>query len=174
MRRLAVVLTITLVALGATATVAHAGGGGCYGGRQELTSTRVDIQQFCFKQTVVHIAPGDTVTWTNRDETPHSVTDSNFVWGDYNELGTNDSVTHRFDTPGVYPYFCFLHPGMVGAVVVDADAPATQLAAATDPIGSDHGGGSTLAWIVVGALAGLVAVFVTSVVVTRRRSPVTP
>jgi hypothetical protein len=27
-------------------------------------------------------------------------------------------ITYRFSTSGVYPYFCFFHPGMVGAVVV--------------------------------------------------------
>lgn len=170
MRRFAFVLTLSLVALGTTATTAEAGGGGCHRERQELTSARVDIQQFCFTQTVVHVAPGEKVTWTNYDQTPHSVTDANFVWGDYNQIGTNSSVTHTFDTPGVYPYFCYLHPGMVGAVVVDADGPATRLAAATDPITSDHRSNSTLAWIVAGALVGLLAVFVTSLVVTRRRT----
>ena len=173
MRRLGLVISITLVAFGLTATTAHAGGGGCGGTRQEVKATRVDIQQFCFKQTVVHIAPGESVTWVNDDETPHSVTDANYSWGDYSQIDTRNSVTHRFEAPGVYPYFCYLHPGMVGAVVVDGDAPATELASATNPIASDHHGGSTLAWIIAGALVGLVAVFVTSVVVTRRRSPVT-
>ena len=172
MRRLIAMLTIALAALGGTATPSLAGGGGgCHGDRQELTSTRVDIQQFCFTQTVVHIAPGSSVTWTNYDETPHSVTDSNSAWGDYADIATSRTVTHTFDTPGVYPYFCYLHPGMVGAVVVDEDASATKLAAST-PISSDRDGGSTVAWVVGGALLGLAAVFVTGFVVTRRRTPV--
>ena len=170
MRRIAVVLALSFVVLGVTATSAVAGGGGCHGDRQELSTTRVEIQQFCFTQTVVHVAPGSSVTWTNYDESPHSVTGSNFAWGDYNELGTNESVTHRFDTPGVYPYYCYLHPGMVGAVVVDGDGSATHLAAAV-PIASNDGGWPMLPWIVGGALLGVAAVFVTSFVVTRRRRP---
>jgi hypothetical protein len=30
----------------------------------------------------------------------------------------NKSAAWRFERPGVYPYYCVIHPGMVGAVVV--------------------------------------------------------
>ena len=162
-------LAMTLIVLGGTATVARAGGGGgCEGGRKELSATNVDIQQYCFTQTVVHVAPGSKVTWTNLDETPHMVTGVGAEWGDYESLPPAKSVTHEFDTAGVYPYSCILHPGMVGAVVVGDSA--ADVAAAL-PIASDHGGNSTLVWIVGGALAVVVAAFVTSLIVTRRRTP---
>ena len=38
--------------------------------------------------------------------------------GTYDELMPGKSVTHKFASSGVYPYFCVIHPGMVGAVVV--------------------------------------------------------
>ena len=48
------------------------------------------------------------------------------------EMG--ESVTHRFGEPGIYPYQCYLHPGMVGAIVVEREmlgvAPAEPSAGA--------------------------------------------
>ncbi len=54
----------------------------------------------------------------NRDAYPHTVTGANLAWGDYSELATGQSVSHLFRTPGTFPYYCLLHPGMIGAVVV--------------------------------------------------------
>jgi hypothetical protein len=60
---------------------------------------------------------------------PHTVTGAGSSWGDYTELQAIASVEHRFDDAGVYPYFCLLHPGMIGAVVVDGAGGETVLRA---------------------------------------------
>jgi plastocyanin len=94
-------------------------GGGCHGGLfSDAKGVRVDLRDLCFTPTVIRIQPGQSVTWTNRDDTAHTVTGVALRWGAYDELSLNDTVTYRFQTSGVFPYFCVIHPGMVGAVVV--------------------------------------------------------
>ncbi|MDQ3968701.1 MAG: plastocyanin/azurin family copper-binding protein [Thermoproteota archaeon] len=69
----------------------------------------------------IEIKVGDTVTWINNDSSPHTVTsssssnDSNF---DSNVLRRGEAFSFTFDKEGEYPYFCTLHPSMVGTVVV--------------------------------------------------------
>jgi plastocyanin len=64
---------------------------------------------------------GAKVTWTNQDEVPHTIVDSNsnkvFRSG---ALDTNDSYSFVFVKPGTYHYFCTLHPTMVGTIIVAA------------------------------------------------------
>jgi hypothetical protein len=44
------------------------------------------------------------------------------AWGSFEQLRPGDRTAYRFSEPGVYPYVCSWHPGMVGAVVV-GEAP---------------------------------------------------
>jgi len=63
----------------------------------------------------VHI--GETVTWINRDQIPHTIIESNNVFRSA-ALDTNDKYTYTFKTTGTYTYFCSLHPQMTATVVV--------------------------------------------------------
>jgi plastocyanin len=67
----------------------------------------------------IEIEVGDTVTWINNDSSPHTVTTSssksNF---DSDVLRRGETFSFTFDREGEYPYFCTLHPSMVGTVVV--------------------------------------------------------
>jgi aldose sugar dehydrogenase len=72
----------------------------------------------------LEIKVGDTVTWINNDSSPHTVTsssssslseDSNF---DSDVLQRDETFSFTFDREGEYPYFCTLHAGMVGTIVV--------------------------------------------------------
>jgi plastocyanin len=106
---------------------AGAGGGGCHA--QEATSARalrIALEGNCFTPTLARVPVGATVTWINSDPYTHTVTGSNGAWGSYDELVQNATVKMRFARAGVYPYFCMIHPGMVGAVLVgDANGPGT-------------------------------------------------
>jgi plastocyanin len=93
------------------------GGGGCGQPVTDATASGVDIEDFCFSPTIVRIGVGDAVTFTNVDPFPHSVLGANATWGDYAGF-KKKSVTYRFSEPGVYPYVCTYHLGMVGVVVV--------------------------------------------------------
>ena len=74
---------------------------------------------------------GDTVTWTNKDTTFHTVTSgtgpSDTTHGKAFDSGLSGptalttqgkTFSHKFITAGEFPYYCQLHPTMVGKVVV--------------------------------------------------------
>ena len=77
----------------------------------------VDIKNFMFMPMTVTIAEGDTVTWTNRDQIPHTVAEKNHKFRSA-ALDTGDTYSHTFDTAGTYDYFCTLHPQMLAHVIV--------------------------------------------------------
>src|SRR5439155_15728820 len=119
-----VVLFLIALSLGAPAAVA---GGGCHSSQfTDARGVRVDVQNLCFTPTVIRIQPGQRVTWTNQDDTAHTVTGAAFRWGSTDQLGFHQTISFRFADSGVFPYFCLIHPGMVGAVVVgDGTSAAT-------------------------------------------------
>lgn len=72
---------------------------------------------------------GDTVTWTNKDSTPHTVTSGTAGAPDgkfdsspgFNPLmAPQQTFSHTFTEAGEFPYYCGLHPNMVGTVMVAA------------------------------------------------------
>jgi plastocyanin len=98
-------------------------GGGCHGGPVKdvvgsSVHNTVDLQDMCFVQTIIRVKPGQSVTWKNGDQLVHLVTGAGVTWGNLEELRPGKTVEYRFDRPGVYPYACMIHAGMVGAVVV--------------------------------------------------------
>lgn len=125
------VLLVAAMALGASAARAS-GGGGCGAPVSEGTATTVAIRQFCFESTITHVEPGDEVTFVNEDPVPHNVLGANGAWGSFETLRRGGGeATYRFDGPGVFPYVCAWHPGMVGAIVVgDAEAAGPAATAA--------------------------------------------
>jgi plastocyanin len=70
----------------------------------------------------VQVRAGGTVSWTNNDSVPHTATSGQDAQPD----GTFDSgileqgmsFSFTFEEAGEYPYFCTLHPNMVGTVSV--------------------------------------------------------
>jgi plastocyanin len=68
------------------------------------------------------------VTWTNKDDIPHGIGSSTNAFTKSKALDTDDSYSFTFTTPGTYKYFCYLHPHMVGSIVVEAatGSAATQ------------------------------------------------
>ena len=95
-----------------------AGGGGCHGPVHDGRGVRADIVNFCFDPAMIRVSPGQTVTWTNRDPADHTVTGVAGSFGDYGSLRPGASVAFKFSRDGLYPFFCALHPGMVGVVAV--------------------------------------------------------
>ena len=77
----------------------------------------VSIDNFAFGPQAVTIAAGTTVTWTNNDDIPHTVraTDGSFT---SRPMDSGDHYSFTFTRPGVYTYFCSIHPKMVGKVIV--------------------------------------------------------
>ena len=94
------------------------GGGACSGPITSSDDNEVVIEAFCYSDTVVYVDEGESVTWTNEDYAPHTITGANNIWGDYRRMRRDSKRAFRFTEAGVYPYYCVLHPGMTGAVVV--------------------------------------------------------
>jgi plastocyanin len=87
--------------------------------RAEGTPNTVFIDNFVFGPKDLTVKAGTTVTWTNRDDIPHGVASSNNAFKKSAALDTDESYSFTFATPGTYQYFCYLHPHMVGSIVVE-------------------------------------------------------
>jgi plastocyanin len=80
--------------------------------------TAVKIDNFTFTPQRVTVKAGTTVTWTNQDDIPHTVTSATKAFRS-KALDTDDKFSFTFTTAGVYEYFCSLHPHMTGTIVVE-------------------------------------------------------
>ena len=78
---------------------------------------QVTIKSFAFGPETVTVPAGTKVTWTNKDNEPHTVV-SNEQKFQSEALDTSDTFSVTFDKAGSYAYFCSLHPHMTGKVVV--------------------------------------------------------
>jgi amicyanin len=79
----------------------------------------VKIDNFTFNPPSLTVTAGTTVTWKNEDDIPHTVASTTRAFKS-KALDTDDSYTFTFTTPGVYEYFCSIHPHMTGKIVVEA------------------------------------------------------
>jgi amicyanin len=85
-----------------------------------VATDSVSISNFAFGPAVVTVKAGTTVTWTNKDEEPHTVTFSQLGTKSPNLTGAANTYSRSFGTPGSYDYHCSIHPFMHGTVVVTA------------------------------------------------------
>jgi amicyanin len=88
--------------------------------RAEGTPNTVTIDNFSFAPATLTVKAGTTVTWTNRDDIPHGIASANNAFKKGPAQDTDESFSFTFTTPGTYQYFCYLHPHMVGSIVVEA------------------------------------------------------
>ncbi len=76
----------------------------------------VHIDNFSFAPNPLDVKVGTTVTWTNRDDIPHTVVCA----GKFRSktMDTDGTFSFTFTEPGEYKYFCSLHPHMTGSIKV--------------------------------------------------------
>ena len=87
--------------------------------QQKPQSVEVKIDNFSFGPAVITVSVGSTVTWTNRDDIPHTVVSSDDPKVFKSKvLDTEENFSFTFTKAGTYPYFCSIHPKMTGRVVV--------------------------------------------------------
>ena len=72
---------------------------------------------------IVEILVGDTIVWSNADTAFHTVTSGSEADGldglfDSKEFAPGKSFTYKFSEIGHYPYYCTLHPWMMGTIIV--------------------------------------------------------
>ena len=94
--------------------------GGVIVARAQAPASAVSIDNFTFTPQALTVKAGTTVTWTNKDDIPHGIASANNAFTKSKALDTDDSYSFTFTTPGTYQYFCYIHPHMVGTIVVEA------------------------------------------------------
>ena len=95
------------------------------------TTHTIEVTEFYgkfFDPRVMHVKPGDSVRWVmgSRAHSWHTVTS----WADspmpFDSGVFKDVYEVKFDKPGLYKYFCHVHPLMRGIVAVDAQLPSEK------------------------------------------------
>ncbi len=87
------------------------------GAQQKPETTEVKIDNFSFGPATLTVAVGTSVTWTNRDDIPHTVVSTDGAFKS-KVLDTDEKFSFTFSKAGTYPYFCSIHPKMTGKVIV--------------------------------------------------------
>ena len=87
------------------------------GALQQPETIDVKVDNFTFGPAELTVRVGTTISWTNRDDIPHTVVSTDKVFKS-KVLDTDEKFSFTFSTPGTFPYFCSIHPKMTGKVVV--------------------------------------------------------
>lgn len=80
-------------------------------------ATEVRVDNFTFGPETITVPANSTITWVNKDDVPHVIASTDGVFKS-KALDTDDKYSYTFSKPGSYPYFCAIHPKMVGKVIV--------------------------------------------------------
>jgi plastocyanin len=88
-----------------------------YLGGARAEEIKITIDNFTFTPAQLKLKVGDTVTWTNHDDIPHTVVSA----GKFRSkaMDTDGSFSFTFTAAGDYQYFCSLHPHMTGTIKVE-------------------------------------------------------
>jgi len=78
---------------------------------------KVGIDNFNFSPKSLSVSVGTTVTWTNHDDVPHTVTSRDKTFSSQ-AIDTDGTFSFIFAKPGTYAYFCAIHPIMTAEIVV--------------------------------------------------------
>jgi plastocyanin len=78
----------------------------------------VTMDHLAFAPAAVTVPAGSTVTWTNKEDAPHTITSRGGGGLRSKTLQKGGSYSVTFPTAGVYSYYCAVHPNMTGSVTV--------------------------------------------------------
>jgi plastocyanin len=81
------------------------------------SGTEVKIDNFVFGPQTLTVRVGATVTWTNKDDIPHTTVSTDGVFKS-KVMDTDEKFSYTFAKAGTYSYYCTIHPKMTGKVVV--------------------------------------------------------
>jgi plastocyanin len=116
--------TMTSAGNATNATATSASGGGT---AVSIVSGASSLTDTAYSPNPIQVSVGTTVTWTNNDAQPHTVTSGSNAQPDnkFNSspnftplLNPGQTFSFTFTQAGEYPYYCMLHPNMVGTVSV--------------------------------------------------------
>jgi plastocyanin len=87
-------------------------------GDKPVAGAAIKIDNFSFGPATITIPAGSTVTWTNNDDVPHVVSSDDNKMFKSKALDTDDRFSFTFTNPGMYSYYCAIHPKMTAKIVV--------------------------------------------------------
>ncbi|MDE8344612.1 MAG: cupredoxin family copper-binding protein [Acidocella sp.] len=79
---------------------------------------KVVIDNYAFAPTIMHVHPGDKITWINDDDVAHTVTSNQGAVLASGTIDPGQSWSFVVSTPGDYAYHCAIHPEMRGEIDV--------------------------------------------------------
>lgn len=80
-------------------------------------ASNVSISGFAFSPSTITVARGTTVTWTNMDSAPHTVTSNSGVFNS-GTLSRGATYSYTFNQSGTFAYYCGIHTYMTASVTV--------------------------------------------------------
>ena len=87
-------------------------------GSTQLGPNEVLIQGYAFTPGSITVTANTTITWTNKDGVPHTVTSDSGAF-DSGTINTNGTYSHTFTSAGTYHYHCTVHPAMTATVIAN-------------------------------------------------------
>jgi plastocyanin len=127
-------LTVSLLAILSVISIGASGSFDVFAQSDKVQATIVPgattLTDTAYNPNPIEITVGQTVVWTNDDTAFHTVTSGQIGASDAGQLfdsglagptaliSKGKTFEHTFDTAGDFPYFCTLHPAMVGTVMV--------------------------------------------------------
>ncbi len=84
------------------------------------TTQTVNITGFKFSPEPIRVLAGDTVLWTNQDQSQHTSTSDDGTEWDSPRLDRGADYSRAFSSPGTFKYHCAVHPFIHGTVIVSA------------------------------------------------------
>ena len=88
-------------------------------------TVNASIRSMSYSPSRLQVVAGTTITWTNADPLPHTITARDSTW-DSGTILPGAVWSRTFDKPGRYEFFCGPHPFMKGVIVVTVPRPTEQ------------------------------------------------
>ena len=79
----------------------------------------VTIQDYLYEPATLTVPAGTTVSFTNRDSTPHTATSKEQGTFESGSIDTDKSGEVTLEEAGTFAYYCLFHPFMKGTIVVE-------------------------------------------------------
>ena len=128
---LVVCLALTVAACGGDDEDDGGGGGGTAAPAEQTdtaapredspASVKVDIPDIKFEPKDIAVEAGTTITWTNTDDLPHTVTKTGGPGAQFDSgnIDPGGEYEQTVEAKGKIDYVCTIHPGQEGSITVE-------------------------------------------------------
>ena len=108
MRRLVMIVLLAVAGCGGSANPAAT---------PSPTPAAVAMRNIKFVPARISVKVGQTVRWTNHDKVAHTVASARLKLASEG-IEAGQSYEYRATRPGTFPYYCTIHAGQTGVLVV--------------------------------------------------------